>query len=66
MTLIKFVGLANTSLQFTGHDQRHVEFKLLDEVQDALLSCRMIRSLTIIGFQVFHVYTSGMEKCKNS
>ncbi|XP_035712385.1 uncharacterized protein LOC110855760 isoform X1 [Folsomia candida] len=43
-------GLATTSLQFTGHRCNYAEFRLLDEMRDALLSCSMIGSVVIAGF----------------
>ncbi|OXA48533.1 Oligoribonuclease [Folsomia candida] len=44
-----WTGLANTSLKFSTDWRRPAEFRLLDEVRDAILSCRTIRSLAISG-----------------
>ncbi|XP_035712218.1 uncharacterized protein LOC118437372 [Folsomia candida] len=50
-----WTGLSNTSIQFTGYrrDRHHqADFRLLDEMRAALLSCRAVQKLTIAGFQI--------------
>lgn len=64
----KFVDLTIASLQFTGHLCRHTEFKMLEEMRAALLSCRTIKSVAITGFLVhpFFIQERGMKNVKIS